>query len=83
MSKKLRELKCLFRDLKDGFKMYLNIAKPLKTIGTRWTDHHIYAIGCPVKKFGLYTSHLKEFIDDNLILKVKAAVRGKVDKLLE
>ena len=40
-------------------------------------------MGFLVEKFNLYTCHLKEFIDDNAISKVKAAVREKLDKLLE
>ena len=62
-SKKLRELKCLFKDIKGDFEMFGDGVKPLKATGTRWIDHRIRAMGRLVDKFGLYTRHLKEFID--------------------
>ena len=55
-SKKLRELKCLFKDIKGDFD---DGVKPLKATGTRWIDHRIRAMGRLVDKFRLYTRHLK------------------------
>ena len=40
-SKKLRELKLLFKDIKEDFKMFGDGVKPVKSTGTRWIDHHI------------------------------------------
>ena len=63
--KKLRELRCLFKDLKGDFEMYGDGIKPLKSSRTCWIDHRIPAMGRHVDKFGLYTRHLREFIDNN------------------
>ena len=57
--------------------------KPLKATGTRWIDHRIRAMGRLVDKFGLYTRHLKEFIDAEKKSKVRATVTGKLDKILD
>ena len=82
-SKKLRELKCLFKDIKGDFEMFGDGVKPLKATGTRWIDHRIRAMGRLVDKFGLYTRHLKEFIDAEKKSKVRATVTGKLDKILD
>ena len=82
-SKKLRELKSLFKDIKGDFEMYGDGVKPLKATGTRWIDHRIRAMGRLVDKFGLYTRHLKQFIDAEKNSKVKATVKGKLDKILD
>ena len=82
-SKKLRELKCLFNEFKDDFETYGDGIKPVKCTGTRWIDHRIRAMGRLVDKFGLYTRHLKEFIEENTNSTVKATVRGKLNKLID
>ena len=82
-SKKLRELKCLYDDIKGDFEMYGQGVKPLKSTGTRWIDHRIRAMGRLVDKFGLYTRHLKEFIDREKNSKTRATVQGKLNKLLD
>ena len=42
-SKKLREFKLLFKDTKEDFEMFGDGVKPVKSTGTRWTDHRIRA----------------------------------------
>lgn len=61
-SKKLRELKSLFKDIKENFEMFRDGVKRVKSTGTRWIDHRIQAMGRVFDKFGLYTQHLKDFI---------------------
>ena len=63
--------------------MYGDGIKPLKSSGTRWIDHRIRTMGRLVDKFGLYTRHLREFIDNNKNSNVRATVKGKLDKLLD
>jgi hypothetical protein len=81
-SKKLRELKHLYKDIKGDFEMFGDGVKPLKATGTRWIDHRIRAMGRLIDKFGLYTRHLKEFIAAEKKSSVKATVKGKLDKML-
>ena len=52
--KKLRELKCLFKDIKEDFEMFGDGVKPVST-ESRWIDHRIPTIGSVIDKFGLYT----------------------------
>ena len=40
-SKKLRELKKLFKDIKGDFEMFGDGVKPVKSTGTRWIDHQL------------------------------------------
>ena len=82
-SKKLRELKLLFKDIKTDFEMYGDGVEPVKSTGTRWIDHRIRAMGRMIDKFGLYTRHLKAFISREKNSKNKATVKGKLDKLLD
>ena len=82
-SKKLRELKSLFKDIKKDFEMFGDGVKPVKSTGTRWIDHRIRAMGRVVDKFGLYTRHLKDFISREKNSKVRATVQGKLTKMLD
>ena len=43
-SKKLRELKLLFKDMKEDFEMFGDGFKPVKSTGIRWIDHRIRAM---------------------------------------
>ena len=61
-SKKHRELKSLYKELKGEFEMYGSGVKPLKALGKRWIDHKVRAMGRVVEKFGLYVQHLKDII---------------------
>ena len=74
-SKKLRELKSLFKDIKEDFEMFGDGVKPVKSTGTRWINHRIRAMGRVIDKFGLYTRHLKDFIAREKNSKVKATVQ--------
>ena len=74
-SKKLRELKSLFKDIKGDFEMFGDGVKPLKSTGTRWIDHRVPAMGRVIDKFGLYTRHLKDFISREKKSKVKATFK--------
>ena len=47
------------------------------------SHYRIRAMGRLVDKFGLYTRHLREFIDNNKNSKVRATVKGNLDKLLD
>ena len=82
-SKKLRELKALFKDIKGDYEMFEDGVKPLKSTGTRWIDHRVRAMGRVVDKFGLYTRHLKDFISREKNSKTRATVQGKLNKLLD
>ena len=82
-SKKLRELKQLFKDIKGEFEMFGEGVKPVKSTGTRWIDHRIRAMGRVIDKFGLYTRHLNSFISREKNSKTKATVKGKLEKLLD
>ena len=61
--------------------MKLSVKALLKATGTRWIEHRIRAMGRLDDKVGLYASHMKEFIDDNL--KTKETVKGKLEKVLD
>ena len=52
-SKKLRELKLLFKDIKEDFEMFGDGVRPVKSTGTRWIDHRIRAMARVIDKFGL------------------------------
>lgn len=82
-SKKHRELKILYQDLKDQFEMYGGGVKPVKSSGTRWIDHKVRAMGRVVEKFGLYVQHLKENIPTIKSSKDRATVQGKLSKLVD
>ena len=82
-SKRYRELKNLFKDLKDEFEMYGGGVKPVKSNGTRWIDHKVRAMGRVVEKFGLYVQHLKENIPTIKSSKDRATVQGKLNKLVD
>ena len=69
LSKKLRELKCLYQTIKGNFEMYGEGMKPLKATWTRWIDHRIR--GRLVDKVGLYVRLMKEFIDTEKDSKTK------------
>ena len=53
--------------------------KLVKSTRTHYIDHRIQAM---INKFGLYPRHLKDFIAREKNSKVKATVKGKVNKLL-
>ena len=82
-SKKLRELKKLFKDIKGDFEMFGDGVKPVKSTGTRWIDHRLRAMERVIDKFGLYTRHLGDFISREKNGKNRATVQGKLNKLLE
>ena len=56
LSKKLRELKSLLKDIKEDFEMWV------KSTATHWIDHRIQAMGHVINNFGQYARHLKDFI---------------------
>ena len=56
LSKKLRELKSLLKDIKEDFEMWV------KSTATYWIDHRIQAMGHVINNFGQYAQHLKDFI---------------------
>ena len=82
-SKKLCELKLLFKDIKEDFEMFGDCVKPVKSTGTQWIDHRIRAMARVIDKFGLYTRHLHYFISKEKNSKTKATVQGKLNKLLD
>ena len=82
-SKKLRELKLLFKDIKEDFEMFGDGVKPVKSTGTRWINLRIRAMACVIDKFGLYTQHLHDFVSREKNSKIKATVQGKLNKLLD
>ena len=83
-SKKLRELKLLFKDIKENFQMFGDGVKLVKSTGTQWIEHHIRVVMARViDKFGLYTRHLHDFISREKNSKTKATVQGKLNKLLK
>ena len=55
LSKKLREIKSLLKDIKEDFEM------SVKSTATHWIDHHIQAMGHVIDYFGQYARHLKDF----------------------
>ena len=65
LSKKLRELKSLFKDIKEDFKMLV------KSTATHWIDHRIQAIRYVINNFGQYKRHLKDFIAREKTVKSK------------
>ena len=81
-SKKHRELKNLYKDMKGQFEMYGEGVKPLKGVGTRWIDHKIRAMGRLVEKFGLYVQHLRDIIPTTKNSKDRATLQGKLTKLV-
>ena len=62
--------------------MYSAGVQPLKTTGTRWTDHKIAAMGCIIEKFGLYTQHLQHSIDTAKKSQDRTKLQGKFTKLI-
>ena len=82
-SKKLSELKKLFKDIKGDFEMFGDGVKPVKSTGTRWIDHRLRAMECVIEKFGLYTRRLGDSISREKNGKNRATVQGKLNKLLE
>ena len=81
-SKKHRELKNLYTDMKGQFEMYSDGVKPLKGVGTRWIDHKIRAMGRLVEKFGLYVQHLRDIIPTTKSSNDRATLQGKLKKLV-
>ena len=81
-SKKHRELKNLYKDMKGQFEMYSEGVKPLKGVGTRWIDHRVRAMGRLVEKFGLYVQHLRDIIPTTKNSKDRATLQGKLNKLV-
>ena len=73
-SKKLRELKKLFKDIKGDFEMFGDGVKPVKSTGTRLIDHRLCAMERVIGKFGLYTRHLGDFISQEKNSKNRATV---------
>ena len=55
--KKLRNLKSLFKDIKEDFGMFRDGIQPVLT-GTRCINQCIQAMGCVIDKFGLYTCYI-------------------------
>ena len=70
-SKKLRELKSLFKGFKEDFDLFSNGVKPVKSTETCWIDHRILVMGRMIDKFGLDTCHLKDFIAREKTVKSK------------
>ena len=57
LSKKLRNLKPLFKVIKEDFGMFRDGVQPVLT-GTRCINQCIQAMGCVIDKFGLYTCYI-------------------------
>ena len=68
--------------MKDGFEMYGDGMKPVKSTGTCWIDHRIHAMQRLVDKYGLYCQHLQHTIPEIKKTKDCAIIRGKFDKLI-
>ena len=68
--------------MKDGFEMYGDGMKPVKSTGTCWIDHLIHAMQRLVDKYGLYCQHLQHTIPEIKKTKDCAIIRGKFDKLI-
>ena len=63
-SKKLQELKQLFKILQDVFEFDNNQVKTHCVTGTRWIHHKTMALGNAVDKFGVYLQHLENVLTD-------------------
>ena len=75
-SKKLREVKCLYKEIKGDFEMYGEGVKPLKATETRWIDHRTRAMGRLVDKIGLYALHAKSLSTRKRTRKQKQWLKG-------
>ena len=63
-SKKHRELKNLYKLLKNQYEMFGAGVKPVKATGTRWIDHKLKVMERVVNKYGLYCQHLQHLIPE-------------------
>lgn len=54
LSKKILELKSLFKGTKQDFEMFGDGVKPVKLTGTCWIDLYIQAMGHVIDRFRLY-----------------------------
>ena len=82
-SKKHRELKNLFKLLKNQYEFYGAGVKPIKATGTRWIDHKLRAMERVVDKYGLYCQHLQHLIPETKNSKDRATLQGKFNKMIE
>lgn len=81
-SKKTRELKLLYQEMKDIYNIEGNGIKPVRASGTRWVEHKLNAMTRLVEKFGVYTQHLQNVIADTSKQCDRATVKGKFEKLV-
>ena len=82
-SKKHRELKSLYMELRGQFEMYGSGVKSLKGSGTRWIDHNIRSMGGMIKKLWLYVEHLNSYVATTKNSTARATVEGKLRKFVD
>ena len=83
-SKKLSQLKTLFKSLTEIYEYETKAIKPEKSTGTRWLDHKIKGMEKLTDKFGVYAAQIKNSIDArNCTAADRAVLQGKLNALTQ
>ena len=83
-SKKLSQLKTLFKSLTEIYEYETKAIKPEKSTGTRWLDHKIKGMEKLTDKFRVYAAQIKNSIDArNCTAADRAVLQGKLNALTQ
>ena len=83
-SKKLSQLKTLFKSLTEIYEYETKAIKLEKSTGTRWLDHKIKGMEKLTDKFGVYAAQIKNSIDArNCTAADRAVLQGMLNALTQ